>query len=241
MIGLGHRAPEGRHAVALHDDRVRRPDEIRHRADVLLHIEVGGDDVGRPGHHVGKLQRQHAQLLERAGREQRDRLVVMDVDDRVDVGPQPQDLPVQVVTDARRHRPVQQRRRGDVGDHHVVEGHLLERDLGVLGVGDAVGEIGMGHPEGEVAERVVDIAARHDHAGVAQQQVADVVVEPHRGHERPLDVKGPARRRARLIWRPGPAPSWRTWYRGSRPRARAGTWPVPARAGTRSARRSSGG
>src|SRR6266404_3687507 len=82
-----------------------------------------------------ELKREHPQLLGGAGGEERDGLVVMDVDDRADVGPQAQDLAAQVVADARRHGAVQEPRGRDVGDDDVVERHLLQRHLGMLGIG----------------------------------------------------------------------------------------------------------
>jgi hypothetical protein len=56
------------------------------------------------------------------------------------------------VADAGRHVAVEQRRRRDVRDHDVVDGHLLERHLGVLGVGDPVGEARVSGADGDVAE-----------------------------------------------------------------------------------------
>ena len=90
----------------------------------------------------------------------------MGMDDSMDVGPEPQDLAVQVVADAGRHVAVEQSRRRDVGDHDVVDGHLLERHLGVLGVGDPVGEARVSGADGNVAERVVHVAARRHQTGI---------------------------------------------------------------------------
>src|SRR5262245_59581148 len=101
----------------------------------------------------------------------------MGVDDSTDVGPEPQNLAVQVVANAGRHVTVEQRGRRDVRDHDVVDGHLLERHLGVLGVGDAVGEALVGSADGNVAERVVHVAAGHHEAGVAEQLLSDARVE----------------------------------------------------------------
>ena len=91
---------------------------------------------------------------------------MMSMDDGVDVGPQPQDLAIQVVADAGRHVAAEQSRRRDVGDHDVVNGHLLERHLRVLGVGNPVWEARVRGADGNVAERVVHIAARHHQTGI---------------------------------------------------------------------------
>src|SRR5882724_4837431 len=182
MVGLGHRAAERGDAVILHEDRDRAGDEVGNGADVVLHVEVGRHDVRGERHDVGELQGEHAQLLDAPGGEVGDDLVVMRVDDGVDVGPEPQDLAVQVVADAGRHAAVEQDRRRDVRDHDVVDGHLLERDLRVLGVGDAVGEARVRGADGDVAERVVHVAAGHDQAGIPEQQVGDARIEGDLGH-----------------------------------------------------------
>jgi hypothetical protein len=76
----------------------------------------------------------------------------MHVNHGADIGPQAQDLSIQVVPDAGRQGAVEQPRGRDVGDDDVVGGHLLQRDLGVLGVGDAVGETGVGHTDGKIPQ-----------------------------------------------------------------------------------------
>jgi hypothetical protein len=107
----------------------------------------------------------------------------MDVDDRADVGPQAQDLAVQVVADARRHGAVQEPRGRDVCDDDVVERHLLKRHLGMLGVGHAVGKVRVRHTDGKIPQRVVDVTARDDELRVAKQQLRDVLVEGYLAHD----------------------------------------------------------
>ena len=58
--------------------------------------------------------------------------------------------------------------------------HLLERDLGMLGVGEAVREIRMRHAHHDVAQRVVDIAAAGDQAGILDELAADGGIEDDR-------------------------------------------------------------
>ena len=67
----------------------------------------------------------------------------MHVDHRADVGAQAQDLAIEVVADAGHARAVEQAAGRDFGDDDVLDPHLLERDLRMLGVGDAVRMIGM--------------------------------------------------------------------------------------------------
>ena len=115
----------------------------------------------------------------------------MDVDHRADVGPEAQDLPVQVVADAGHRLADQQPAGRDIGHHDVVEGHLFERDLGVLGVGDAVREAGRANPDRHVAEGVVDIAPPGDHPGIAEKQLTGCPVERHIGCHGDLPSRAP--------------------------------------------------
>src|SRR5262249_61594216 len=78
---------------------------------------------------------------------------------------------------------VQEPRGRDVGDDHVLARHLLERHLGMLGVGHTVGEVGMRHADGKIPQRVVDVAAGDDELRVAKQQLGDSMVERYRRHQ----------------------------------------------------------
>jgi hypothetical protein len=91
--------------------------------------------VDRRAHDQREVERQDLKLA--AAGEERDALVVVDVDDRVDVGPQAQDLAIELMADARRPGAVQQPGADDLGDDEMVERRLLEGDAGVLGVDDA--------------------------------------------------------------------------------------------------------
>ena len=55
-----------------------------------------------------------------------DGLVVMHVDHGIDVGAQAQDLPIELVADAGLDAAVEQPPARYVGDHHMLELHLLE-------------------------------------------------------------------------------------------------------------------
>src|SRR4029453_3714157 len=97
------------------------------------------------------------------------------------------------MADACRHGAVQEPRGRDVGDDDVVERHLLQRHLGMLGVGHAVGKVRVGHADGKIPERVVDVAARDDEFRVAKQQLGDRLVDGNRGRGRIIHGCPPTR------------------------------------------------
>jgi hypothetical protein len=74
---------------------------------------------------------------------------------------------------------MQQARRGHVRDDDIVGGRLLQRHAGVLCVDHAVVVARMRTPDGHVAERVVDVATRGQHAGVGEEEIDDVRVHTH--------------------------------------------------------------
>ena len=169
--------PERRDAVVLHQDRVRIRDEVLEGADVQLHVDLRGQAVGRLGHDGRKFQRHDLELLDGARREERDDLVVMDVDDAVDVGAEAKDLPVQLMADAGHLAAVEERARRHIGDHDVLERQLLEGDLRGLRIDDTVRERRVGDADRDVAEGVVDVAAGDDHPRVLQEAHRDPLVE----------------------------------------------------------------
>src|SRR4030095_2735207 len=97
------------------------------------------------------------------------------------------------MADARRHGAVQEPWGRDVGDDDVVERHLLQRHLGMLGVGHAVGKVRVGHADGKIPERGVDVDARDDGLRVAKQQLGDRLVDGNRGHGRIIHGCPPTR------------------------------------------------
>lgn len=119
-------------------------------------------------------------LGEAAAGEERDGGVVMDMDNRVDIGAKAQDLSIEIVSDTGDPLAMQKPAGGDIGDHQVIRAHLLERDLGMLGIGDPVLEIRMRRPQRHVAQRVVDIAAPSHQARIAQELLGDRRLE-HNG------------------------------------------------------------
>ena len=179
MIGLGERAAERRDAVTFHDDGAGVVDEAADRRDVQLDVDVRRQHVRWPAHDRRELDGEDAELSPGARREIGDGLVVMDVDHRVDVGPQAEDLAVELMAHARRHVAVEQPAGGHVGDHDVVARHLLERDPGVLGVDHAVVEAGGRSAHRDVAERVVDVATGDHTPGIGQQDIRDGGIEEH--------------------------------------------------------------
>ena len=131
----------------------------------------------RLAHDRRELERHDLQLLEGARCEERDRLVVVDVDDAVDVGAEAEDLAVELMADAGHLVSVEEGAPRDVGDHHVFEGYLFEGDLGGLRVDHAVGERRVRDADRNVAKCVVDVPARNHHARVLQQEIPDPLVE----------------------------------------------------------------
>src|SRR5207244_3453781 len=79
-----------------------------------------------------------------------------------------------------------------VGDDDVVERHLFERHLGMLRVDDTMLEARVRHADRDVAERVVDVAARDHHRRVPQQKLAHTRVEENGGHRSHLRLAAAA-------------------------------------------------
>src|SRR5207244_1058803 len=95
---------------------------------------------------------------------------------------------VELVPDAGGHAAMEQRSGRDVGDDDVVRGGFLERDAGVLGVDDAVLVPGMGRADRDVAELVVDVAARGEESSVGEDLFGDARVEPKGHHDQVYSV-----------------------------------------------------
>ncbi len=193
MVGLGDRATHGRDAMAQQHQQVGVMHEVLHRRDVGLDIDARRH-VGRGlAENEGHVERQHLHLLEPTGTEERDRRVVVHVNDGLDVGPQAHDLPREVVPDAGDARARQDLRARDLRYDEVLRPHLLEADAGMLRVGHAVvAVVGVRGTDHHVAERVVDVAAGRHHAGVAQELLDGTWIEGNGCRHRNLPLLQPA-------------------------------------------------
>ena len=106
------------------------------------------------------------------------------MDHGIDVGPQPQNLAREVVSDTGRARAMEQPAGRHIGDHDVLDAHFLERDTGVLGISEPMREIGMPGAHHHIAERVVDVAAGGQPMRIADELGADGRIEMDGiGHE----------------------------------------------------------
>src|SRR5262245_19028124 len=140
-----------------------------------------GHVVGRLAQNKGHVERQHLDLAKAARSEEGDGGIIVHVDDRADVWAQPQNLAVEIVANAGHARAVEQPAAGNVSDDDIGQPHHYERDFRVLGVGDPVRVVMLRNPDGQIAERVVHIAAARHETRVAQKLFADLRVEVHRG------------------------------------------------------------
>jgi hypothetical protein len=177
VIGLRDGAAQRGNAVADQHDRIGVLDEARDTAHVGLDVDMGGHEMHRLAQHEGRIERQHVELMRRAGTQQRDDGVVVHVDGGADVGPQAQDLAAEIMADAGHALAPHDAAGRHVGDDDVLELHLLERDLGMLGVSEPVWEIRMRDAHHHVAQGVVDVAAACDQAGIFDELAADGGIE----------------------------------------------------------------
>jgi hypothetical protein len=114
-----------------------------------------------------------------ARRHEGDHLVVVEMDDRIDVGPQAQDLAVHLVADGGGALAGQDAAIGNVGDDKVVGLDFLEADALGLGVAHAVGMVGMRDADHHAADAAVDQPAIGDPVGVGDVVLHHPRVERH--------------------------------------------------------------
>ena len=179
MVSLRDGPPEGRHAVPEQHHAIGVGDEVLDRADIGFDVDVRRQVVGRLAVDERHVERKDPDFPEGPGAEEGNGLVVMDMDDRVDVGPEPENLAVEVVADTRHRLAVEQPACRDIGDDDVVRGHFLKGNFRMLGIGHAMLEVRMRLADHHVSERVVDIAAPRDHMRVAHEDGAELRIEFH--------------------------------------------------------------